>query len=202
MRLIGPCSHGFALRTARRAAVRSVLRLHEQPGGVTVDLLRALMLATAPLAGGTRWQLRGGGPRAAVAARSWQCLTAQWGSGEPVSARAWIEGIRLGRIVSFAEIAKRESQGERYIRLLAPLAYDPSRRVRRACCRRCSDAFIHLFGSEEAKKSSDPRCSKDGCLKPSGGPHVRRAMRFQRGLIVVSREAMLKIKLPLNTKTI
>jgi site-specific DNA recombinase len=40
-----------------------------------------------------------------------------------VKARAWIEGIRLGRIASFAEIAKRESQGERYIRLLAPLAF-------------------------------------------------------------------------------
>jgi DNA invertase Pin-like site-specific DNA recombinase len=38
-------------------------------------------------------------------------------------ARAWIDEIRLGRIVSFAEIAKREGQGERHIRLLAPLAF-------------------------------------------------------------------------------
>jgi site-specific DNA recombinase len=30
--------------------------------------------------------------------------------------------IRLGRIASFAEIARREGQGERHIRLLAPLA--------------------------------------------------------------------------------
>jgi site-specific DNA recombinase len=28
-------------------------------------------------------------------------------------ARAWIEDIRLGRIASFADIAKREGQGER-----------------------------------------------------------------------------------------
>ena len=38
-------------------------------------------------------------------------------------ARGWIEDIRLGRVASFAEIAERESQGERHIRLLAPLAF-------------------------------------------------------------------------------
>ena len=38
-------------------------------------------------------------------------------------ARGWIEDIRLSRIASFAEIAKREGQGERHIRLLAPLAF-------------------------------------------------------------------------------
>ena len=38
-------------------------------------------------------------------------------------ARAWIDDIRLGRIASFAEIAKRGSQGERYVRQLATLAF-------------------------------------------------------------------------------
>jgi hypothetical protein len=38
-------------------------------------------------------------------------------------ARRWIDDIRLGRIASFAEIAKREGQGERHIRLLASLAF-------------------------------------------------------------------------------
>jgi site-specific DNA recombinase len=38
-------------------------------------------------------------------------------------ARGWVDDIRLGRIASFAEIAKREDQGERHIRLLAPLAF-------------------------------------------------------------------------------
>jgi site-specific DNA recombinase len=38
-------------------------------------------------------------------------------------ARGWVEGIRLGRFASFAEIAKREAVGERHIRLLAPLAF-------------------------------------------------------------------------------
>ena len=38
-------------------------------------------------------------------------------------ARGWIDDIRLGRIASFAEIAEREAQGERHIRLLAPLAF-------------------------------------------------------------------------------
>ena len=38
-------------------------------------------------------------------------------------ARGWVDDIRLGRIASFAGIAERESQGERHIRLLAPLAF-------------------------------------------------------------------------------
>ena len=38
-------------------------------------------------------------------------------------ARGWIDDIRLGRIGSFAEIAEREAQGKRHIRLLAPLAF-------------------------------------------------------------------------------
>jgi len=38
-------------------------------------------------------------------------------------ARGWIDDIRRGRIGSFAEIAAREAQGERHIRLLAPVAF-------------------------------------------------------------------------------
>ena len=38
-------------------------------------------------------------------------------------ARGWIDDIRVGAIASFAEIAEREAQGERHIRLLAPLAF-------------------------------------------------------------------------------
>ena len=37
-------------------------------------------------------------------------------------ARGWIDDLRLGRIGSFVEIAKREALGERHVRLLAPLA--------------------------------------------------------------------------------
>ena len=40
-----------------------------------------------------------------------------------VKARGWIDDIRLGRIASFAEIARREGQGERHIRLQASLAF-------------------------------------------------------------------------------
>jgi hypothetical protein len=36
---------------------------------------------------------------------------------------AVFDDIRLGRIASVAEIAKREGRGERHIRLLAPLAF-------------------------------------------------------------------------------
>lgn len=38
-------------------------------------------------------------------------------------ARRWIDDLRHGRIASFAEIARQEGQGERHIRLLAPLAF-------------------------------------------------------------------------------
>ena len=38
-------------------------------------------------------------------------------------ARRWIDDIRLGRIATFAEIAELGAQGERHIRLLAPLAF-------------------------------------------------------------------------------
>jgi site-specific DNA recombinase len=38
-------------------------------------------------------------------------------------AREWIDDIFRGRITSFADIAKREAQGDRHIRLLAPLAF-------------------------------------------------------------------------------
>ena len=43
--------------------------------------------------------------------------------------RGWIDDIRLGRIASVAEIAKREGRGERHIRLLAPLAFVSPRTI-------------------------------------------------------------------------
>jgi site-specific DNA recombinase len=38
-------------------------------------------------------------------------------------ARSWIDDIRLGRLASFSEIAEREGQGERHIRLLPSPSY-------------------------------------------------------------------------------
>jgi hypothetical protein len=38
-------------------------------------------------------------------------------------ARLWIDDLRLDRVASFAQIAEHESQGERHIRLLVPLAF-------------------------------------------------------------------------------
>ncbi len=38
-------------------------------------------------------------------------------------ARSWIDEIRLGHLASFSEIAEREGQGERHIRLIAPPAF-------------------------------------------------------------------------------
>ena len=38
-------------------------------------------------------------------------------------ARRWVDDMCEGRVASFAEIAEREAQGERHIRLLAPLAF-------------------------------------------------------------------------------
>jgi site-specific DNA recombinase len=44
-------------------------------------------------------------------------------------ARQWIDDLRLGRTTTLAEIAAREGVGERYIRLLAPLAFMAPRLV-------------------------------------------------------------------------
>lgn len=43
--------------------------------------------------------------------------------GAIAKARRWINDLRQGRIASFEDIAKQEGQGERHIRLLAPLAF-------------------------------------------------------------------------------
>jgi site-specific DNA recombinase len=43
--------------------------------------------------------------------------------GAIAKARRWIDDLRQGRIASFAQVAQQESQGERHIRLLAPLAF-------------------------------------------------------------------------------
>jgi hypothetical protein len=40
-----------------------------------------------------------------------------------VKARRWIDDVKLGHLASFAAIADREGQGERYIRQLANLAF-------------------------------------------------------------------------------
>jgi len=42
-------------------------------------------------------------------------------------ARVWIQDLAEGRVASLDEIAEREGKGERYIRLLAPLAFVPPR---------------------------------------------------------------------------
>jgi hypothetical protein len=44
-------------------------------------------------------------------------------------ARSWIEDLASGRVQSFAEIAEREGKVERHIRLLAPLAFIPPRKL-------------------------------------------------------------------------
>jgi site-specific DNA recombinase len=44
-------------------------------------------------------------------------------------ARQWIDDLRLGRAATLAEIATREGIGERYVRLLAPLAFVAPRLV-------------------------------------------------------------------------
>jgi hypothetical protein len=38
-------------------------------------------------------------------------------------ARRWIDGITIGKVKSFDEIATKEKKVERHIRLLAPLAF-------------------------------------------------------------------------------
>jgi hypothetical protein len=64
-------------------------------------------------------------------------------------ARAWIDDIRLGRLASFSEIAERESQGERHIRLLAPLAF-VSPRIIAAIARGTAPAYLTVTGLAKA----------------------------------------------------
>jgi site-specific DNA recombinase len=64
-------------------------------------------------------------------------------------ARAWIDDIRLGRLASFPEIAERGSQGERHIRLLAPLAF-VSPRIIAAIARGTAPADLTVTGLAKA----------------------------------------------------
>jgi site-specific DNA recombinase len=64
-------------------------------------------------------------------------------------ARRWIDDIKLGRVASFAEIAEREAQGERHIRLLAPLAF-VSPRIIAAIVDRTAPADLTVTGLARA----------------------------------------------------
>ena len=64
-------------------------------------------------------------------------------------ARTWIDGIRLGRLASFSEIAEREGQGERHIRLLAPLAF-VSPRIIAAIAEGTAPAHLTVTGLAKA----------------------------------------------------
>jgi site-specific DNA recombinase len=68
-------------------------------------------------------------------------------------ARGWIDEVRLGRIGSFAEIAEREAQGERHIRLLAPLAF-PSPRIVAAIVNGTAPADLTVTGLAKAQSYS------------------------------------------------
>ena len=81
-------------------------------------------------------------------------------------ARGWIDDIQLGRIASFSEIAKRQAQGERHIRLLAPLAFVSPRIIAARCggrdlAARCAiDAAVYdlrMEISQAATKLADER---------------------------------------------
>jgi len=64
-------------------------------------------------------------------------------------ARAWIDDIRLGHIASFLEIAEREGQGERHMRLLAPLAF-VSPRIIAAIAEGTAPAHLTVTGLAKA----------------------------------------------------
>jgi hypothetical protein len=75
-------------------------------------------------------------------------------------ARGWIDDIRLGRIASFAGIAEREAQGERHIRLVAPLA--------------CRTASLRRSSMAPRVRTSRSRASPRRC--PIRGPSRRRGL--------------------------
>jgi DNA invertase Pin-like site-specific DNA recombinase len=64
-------------------------------------------------------------------------------------ARAWIDGIRLGYLASFSEIAAHEGQGERRIRQLAPLAF-LSPRIITAIAKGTAPADLTITGIAKA----------------------------------------------------
>ena len=81
--------------------------------------ITAIMLAwTAPRSAAVKGIIHVPSAKSALKAETRDALL-----GAIVKAQRWIEDIRLGRIASFAEIATREGQCERHIRLLAPLAF-------------------------------------------------------------------------------
>jgi hypothetical protein len=88
--------------------------------------------------------------------------------------RGWIDDIRLGRIASFAKIAEREAQGERHIRLLAPLAF-------------CRPASLRRSSMEPRLRTSRSPASPGPCPIPgvsrSGTSDCHVALAIYAGVI-------------------
>jgi site-specific DNA recombinase len=74
--------------------------------------------------------------------------------------RFWIEAIRLGRVASISEIAALEGQGERHIRLLAPLAF-VSPRIIAAIAAGAAPATLTVTGLAKALPHSWAQQERD-----------------------------------------
>jgi hypothetical protein len=97
----------------------------------------------------------------------------------------WVDDIRLGRIASFGEIAKREGQGERHIRLLAPLAF-VSRRIIAAIVDGSAPADLTVTGlasliAGTASSPSSLAAWKRPCPASEPGVHLSFCTGLSRG---------------------
>jgi DNA invertase Pin-like site-specific DNA recombinase len=116
--IIKPQSLEVHLLSTRNASVQTEERFIDEPQSRALSTTAITLAWTAPSFSAVKGIIHS--PSAAPAMKP----ETRIGLLTAISkARGWIEDIRLGRIASFTEIAQREAQGERHIRLLAPLAF-------------------------------------------------------------------------------
>jgi site-specific DNA recombinase len=92
----------------------------DQPASPPIPTTTIMLPWTAPSFAAVKGIIHAPCAKPAMKAESRDALLTAIGK-----ARGWIDGVRLGRIASFAEIARREGQGERYIRMPLMARFPP-----------------------------------------------------------------------------
>jgi hypothetical protein len=95
-------------------------------------------------------------------------------------ARRWINDLRQGRIASFEDIAKQEGQGERHVRLLAPLAF-VSPRIISAIVEGTAPAHVTVTGLARALPLCVPKI-RFGSTRRTDGVRSRPDDRFAQAV--------------------
>ncbi len=136
-------------RHVERVIVKSqAVEIHFVPPGGVADAVQPLAKITLPWAAPSFAAVKGivhaPSANATLKPESREALLTAI-----AKARAWIDDLRLGRLASFLEIAEREGQGERHIRLLAPLAF-VSPRIMAAIAEGTAPAHLTVTGLAKA----------------------------------------------------